>query len=416
MPMSEVRLVRGDEFEEYARMTLDAYPAMFPPMTEEQRLGWLGRMRKVNAESGPVKYYGCYRGGEMVGGMRLHDFMMTVYGAQVPVGGVGNVFVDLPHKKEHVSKDMMEWFHSHYLEHGVSLSVLYPFRPDFYRQMGYGYGRKMNRYRFRPVDLPKGSKEQVGWMGEEDAPLLLNCYNRYAHRTHGMIEKQLPYFERLLKRVKVVGYRVSGELEGFLAFTFKKLDPDHMLLQDIEVQTLIYLNREALLGLLSFLGAQLDQVERVVLCTMDDDFHFLPHDPRDGEPRIFYTSQETNVQGVGVMYRVLDTRGLFRQLSGHSFGGANLKLRLDVVDSFLPSNNGGVLVQFVDGKPRVLDRGGHDVKVTIKVEWLSSLVMGVVDFRKLWAYGLLEVSDEGYMDQLDALFHAAVKPVTVEEF
>ena len=229
-----------------------------------------------------------------------------------------------------------------------------------------------------------------------------------------MIEKQLPYFERLLKRVKVVGYRVGGELEGFLAFTFKKLDPDHMLLQDMEVQTLIYLNREALLGVLGFLGAQLDQVERVVLCTMDDDFHYLLHDPRDGEPRIFYTSQETNLQGVGVMYRVLDTRGLLRQLSGHSFGGVSL--RLNLVDSFLPSNNGSTLVQFVGGKPRVLDRGGHDVEVTIKVEWLSSLVMGVVDFRKLWAYGLLEVSDEDYVDPLDTLFHVAVKPVTVEEF
>ena len=414
--MSEVRLVRDEEFDEYAGMMLDAYPAMFPPMADEQRLGWLGRMRKVNAEPGPVKYYGCYRGGEMVGGMRLHDFAMTVYGAQVPVGGVGNVFVDLPHKKEHVAKDMMEWSHSHYLERGVNLAVLYPFRPDFYRQMGYGYGRKMNRYRFRPADLLKGSREHVVWMGEEDAPLLLECYNMYAHRTHGMIEKQLPYFERLLKRVKVVGCRVGGELEGFLAFMFKKLDPDHMLLQDIEVQTLVYLNRDALLGLLSFLGAQLDQVERVVLCTMDDDFHYLLNDPRDGEPRIFYTCQETNLQGLGIMYRVLDTRGLFRQLGGHSFGGANLRLRLNVLDSFLPSNDGGVLVQFVDGKPRVLDGGGCDVEVTMKVEWLSSLVMGVVDFRKLWAYGLLEVSDEGYVDQLDTLFHVAVKPVTVEEF
>ena len=173
--MSEVRPVQDDEFDEYARMTLDAYPAMFPPMTEEQRLGWLERMRKVNAEPGPVKHYGCYRGGEMVGGMRLHDFKMTVYGAQLPVGGVGNVFVDLPHKKEHVAKDMMEWFHRHYLEQGTSLAVLYPFRPDFYRAMGYGYGRKMNRYRFRPVDLPKGSKERVGWMREEDAPTLLEC-------------------------------------------------------------------------------------------------------------------------------------------------------------------------------------------------------------------------------------------------
>jgi predicted acetyltransferase len=157
-------------------------------------------------------------------------------------------------------------------------------------------------------------------------------------------------------------------------------------------------------------------VERVTLCSMDDDLHFLPRDPRDGEPRMFYTSQETNLQGLGVMYRVLDTRGLFRMLGGHSFGGADLRLRFNVADSFLPSNGGGTLIQFKGGRPTVLDGEECDVEVTVNVEWLSSLVMGVVDLRKLWAYGLLEVSDEGYVDQLDALFHAAVKPVTVEEF
>ncbi|MFH2112726.1 MAG: GNAT family N-acetyltransferase [Candidatus Bathyarchaeota archaeon] len=414
--MSEVRLVKREEFDEYARMTLDAYPAMFSDVTEERRQGWVERMRKTNQEEGPVKYYGCYRGGAMVGGMRLHDFYMTVYESSVFTGGVGNVFVDLARKKEHVSKDMMEWFHRHYLERGAALAVLYPFRPDFYRRMGYGYGRKMNKYRFRPGDLPRVNKDNVDWMRDGDAPLLLECYNRYAHGTHGMIEKQLPYFERLLKRSKVVGYKRSGEVEGFLAFGFKKLDPDHMLLQDIEVQTLIYLSRDALLGLMAFLRTQLDQVERVVLCTMDDDIHFLMDDPRNGEPHIFYTSQETNVQGVGIMYRVLDTRGLLRQLENHSFGGVDLRLRLNVVDTFLPGNHGSTLVHFTGGRPEVVDGGGFDVELTLSVEWLSSLIMGVVDLRKLWAYGLVEVSDSSYVETLDSAFRTHVKPVTIEEF
>ena len=42
--------------------------------------------------------------------------------------------------------------------------------------------------------------------------------------------------------------------------------------------------------------------------------------------------------------------------------------------------------------------------------------MGVVDFGKLWRYGLAEVSDEGYVDQLDRLFWVQRKPVTIEEF
>jgi len=414
--MSVVRLLKDEDFEEYTRITLDAYPAMFPNVGEEQRKGWIERIKKTQQEKGDVQYYGCFRDGELRGGMRLHDFKMTLYETQTLVGGVGNMCVDLLRKKGHVAKEMMEFFHRHYRERGASLTALYPFRPDFYRKMGYGYGRKMNQYRFKPSDLPTGSKKHVSYMDDPDKKLLHECFNRYAHRTHGMIEKKERFFERLLKRHKVIGYKKCGSVHGFLAFGFKKLMEDHMLLHDIEAHMLVFESREALMGLLSFLQVQLDQVNRVVLNTQDDDFHFLLHDPRNGNPNIFYTSQETNVQGVGIMYRVINNRKLLEELKEHDFNEENLRLKLNVVDTFLPENDGSLVVHFVDGKPKLVDDGAFEVEVTMDVAWFSSLIMGVVDFRKLWEFNLAEVSDEGYVERLDRLFWVQRKPVTIEEF
>ena len=414
--MSEVRLIKGDEFEEYGRITLDSYPAMITDVTEERRRGWIERIKATQNEDDSINYYGCYRGGEMVGGMRLHDFKMTLYGSQVLVGGVGNVCVDLLRRKMHVSKEMMEFAHRHYRGRGAKLVALYPFRPDYYVKMGYGYGRKMNQYRFRPEDLPRGPREGVSYLGDADVDALTACFNRYAHRTHGMIEKRASYFERLLKRRKVVGYREGGEVKGFVAFGFKKLMEDHELLQNLEAHMLVYETPQALRRLLSFLNVQLDQVDRVVLNTMDDDWHFVPRDPRDGVPKMLYTSQETDVQGVGIMYRVIDTRGIWDELDGHCFNGVSLRVKLKVRDSFLPENDGPVVVHFTDGKPVVVDDGGYDVDVALDVAGFSSLIMGVVDFRKLWAYGIATVSDESYVDALDRLFHVNKKPETIEEF
>jgi len=414
--MSEVRLIRDNEFEEYARITLDAYPAMFTDVTEERRRGWIERMKTTQDEDDSINYYGCYRGGEMVGCMRLHDFKMTLYESPVLVGGVGNVCVDPLHRKEHVSKEMMEYFHRHYRGRGAKLVTLYPFRPDYYVKMGYGYGRKMNQYRFRPGDLPRGSRDNVSYMDESDVKALTACFNRYAHRTHGMIEKRKSYFERFITRHKVVGYKDGDEVKGFVAFGYKKLMEDHVLLQNLEIHTLIYETPEALRGLLSFLGVQLDQVDRVVLNTQDDDWHYILKDPRDGMPNMFYTSQETNVQGVGIMYRVIDTRGVWEELADYSFNGVSLKVKLTVDDSFLPENDVAVVVHFTDGKPVVVDDGGYDVEIRLDVAWLSSLLMGVIDFWKLWMMGLAEVSDEGYVDTLDMLFRAQRRPVTIEEF
>jgi predicted acetyltransferase len=414
--MSEVRRIRNDEFEEYARITLDSYPAMFTDVTEERRRGWIERMKATQDEDDSINYYGCYRGGEMVGAMRLHDFKMTLYESPILVGGVGNVCVDLLRRKEHVSKEMMEFFHRHYRGRGAKLVALYPFRPDYYVKMGYGYGRKMNQYRFRPEDLPRGSRENVSYLGEQDKEAVKGCYNRYARRTHGMIEKGDRFFGRFFSRYKVVGYKVDGEVRGFMAFTYRKLMEDHILLQNIEVHTFVYETPEALSGLMSFLGAQLDQVDRVVLNTQDDDWHFILKDPRNGVPHIFYTSQETNVQGVGIMYRVIDVRGIWEELADHSFNGVSLKVKFTVRDSFLPENDGAVVVHFTDGKPVVVDDGGYDVEATLDVAWFSSLIMGVVDFRKLWAYGRVTLSDVSYVELLNRLFHADRKPETIEEF
>ena len=168
-------------------------------------------------------------------------------------------------------------------------------------------------------------------------------------------------------------------------------------------------------GVLAFLQTQLDQVERVVFMTMDDDLHFIPHDPRNGEPHIFQTSQESNVQAVGMMYRVLNKELLFEKLSDHSFNGVDLRVKFNVADSLMPVNDGTIGVHFVNGKP-VLGKTGYDVEVNISVEWFSSLIMGVIDFKKLWMYRHVDVSEDSYVKVLNKLFHVSKKPETIEDF
>ena len=415
--MSVIRLLRDGEFGEFLRIRLNAYPAMYTTApTEEQRANWIESMKTRQSEEGATRYYGCFREEKLVGCMILDDFRMTLYDGHILVGGVGDVCVDLLRKKEHVAKEMMEYFHKHYREKGACLTALYPFRPDFYRKMGYGYGAKMSQYRFRPDDLPSGPKERVSYLDQSHLKLVWDCYNRYAGQTHGMIEAKEVFFKQLLQRFKVIGYKKGDSVEGFLAFNFKKLSEEHQLLQDIAIRLLVYENPEALMALLGFLRSQSDQVNRIRLNTMDEDFHFLLQDPRNGNPHMFHTSQESNVQGVGIMYRVINTAKLFQELRGHNFNGQSLRVKLNVVDTFLPENNGPVTVNFVKGVPKLTDGSAHDVEATLDVSWFSSLIMGVIDMRKLWEFKLVRLSDKSYLDRLDRLFHSAKKPVTIEDF
>ncbi len=50
---------------------------------------------------------------------------------------------------------MIAWYLEHYRERGAPFAVLHPFRLDFYRAMGFGYGTPVHRYRFAPGDAAR---------------------------------------------------------------------------------------------------------------------------------------------------------------------------------------------------------------------------------------------------------------------
>lgn len=147
--MRAIREVREDELSELARITIEAFPGM-KVESQEARDRMMERLVKVMKEP-IVHFFGVYDDEEMVGVMRCYDFTMKLHGTRMLVGGLGGVAVDLRHKKEHVAADMVRYYLDFYRRKGAALTALYPFRPDFYRRMGFGYGVKMNRYSFIPA-------------------------------------------------------------------------------------------------------------------------------------------------------------------------------------------------------------------------------------------------------------------------
>ncbi len=63
--------------------------------------------------------------------------------------------------------------------------------------------------------------------------------------------------------------------------------------------------------LLTFLHTQADQIDHIFFNLHDDSFHHLLFDPRNGTDNPIATLyQESNTQGVGIMYRVVNVRAV----------------------------------------------------------------------------------------------------------
>lgn len=417
--MSRIKRIGVRDYARFIDIVINAYPGMGVQDTDEEKKRIRERLLALESKDRKIRTYGLYRNNELLGGMRLFDFDMTLFETGIPVGGVGLVAVDLNHKKERVCKELIEFFHQHYLDKGVCLTVLYPFRPDFYRKMGYGYGPKLSQYYIRPGDLPQGkSREHIFFLTGKDFPAMEACYNRYAERTHGMIKRmkhELPGFER--RRLRMIGYKSGNKILGYMAFSFKNLRKDNFILNDIIIEQIIYENPEALSEMMAFLHAQADQINAIVFNLLDDNFHFLPFDPRNNSQNLTApVYHESNIQGVGLMYRIIDMKRLFRTLANHNFNGQNIRMKISIRDSFLPGNAGNYTVHFADGRPTLKEKGMYDVEIEMDIAEFSSMLMGCVDFKSLYNYDLAGISNVKYLDTVHRLFIAEQKPVCWTQF
>lgn len=415
--MSDIRRLGENDYDAFITIVANGFPD-FKLQTPEERERFKQSIRD-RAENPTDSFYGLFRSGQLLGGMRLIDYMMNVRGVKVLSGGIGMLAVDLLHKKEHVARDIVSGFLDRYRRRGAPFALLYAFRPDFYHQMGFGYGTKTSRYRILPTALPDtGRKEAVTFLTADDTDALRDCYQRVADRTNGMIDKTAIELRRLFESpsTRLAGYREDGCLLGYLAFTFAPIE--HSTVSDLNVTEFIYETRDALLGLLAFLRSQRDQVRRIQLDTQDENFHFVLSEPRSDTERIFgLVAHETNVQGLGIMYRLVDVPRAFALLRDADFGGQTITLAIHTSDTFLLDHDGTTVVHFEHGHPRLLD-GATTAAVEIRmgVAELSSLLMGAVSFRSLYRYGLADISDPERTEDVTRLFLTDEKPVCTTPF
>jgi hypothetical protein len=228
----------------------------------------------------------------------------------------------------------------------------------------------------------------------------------------------------------IVGYRRDERLHGYLQYRFRPASDSNFLLNNLEVSECVYDSPEVLAELLTFLQSQTDQIRSVVFWNHEDDFHYLLLDPRNGSDNLMpHVYHESNTQGVGLMYRVLDTVALLGYLdqSRYTFEDLTCSLYIEVADTFLPENSGLVVAQVDHGRIQSVERATADtpttpdtvenpISISLDIADFSSLVLGVVGFKTLYAYGLARLSDPGALDHVHRLFQTPAKPRCVTAF
>lgn len=399
----EIRKITEKDVWDYYRIQTNAYPLQVTDNFQDYK-EWIMRVQKENPK---VDNYGVFQNNVMVGGMRLHDFRMNFCYKEIEAGGIGAVAVDLLHKKEHVCKEIMHYFHRQHKD--KKILILYPFRPDFYYKMGFGYGPPLYFYQTKPASFPnKHKKSHLVYLGIDDQEALLEFFNRYATQTHGVVKKNEFEFEHSLRNhsTKVIAYRKDNKIQGYMIFRFQKTNSENFLTSDICIYEVVYENEEVLDEFMTFLHTQKDQVRHITFPTFDEQFYHNLDDVRSSRSCLLPPAyHDSAVLGVGLMYKVLDAKALIEELVADHLDAKGLKLKFEVYDSFTQQYQNFV----IGAKSNKTDRQTQ-IEVKMESSAFSSLMVGAFSFRKAVCFGKATISDEDHIDMVDELFSILPKP------
>ncbi|HOD66062.1 MAG TPA: GNAT family N-acetyltransferase [candidate division Zixibacteria bacterium] len=416
---TEIREIEDRDLDAFIRLQIDAYPGL--GMIYERDREKLRQRIAERRQDVRVTLYGSYRGNRLVGCMRVHDYRMNFRGALVAAGGLGGVAVDLTVKREGVAGGMVRFYLDKYAAAGAPMAVLWPFRPDFYRKMGFGYGGKKYRYTILPETLPHAAgKGHLAHGEERDFAAMTRCHNRLLALRTGMLDETELSLRQTVGAAgggRAVVYRDGREVRGFMVYRFRPGAPGNFVSNDLCVEECLYESPEVLAEFLAFLHSQRDQVRRVILDLPDPNFHYAPVDPRNGSEGLYASVyHEVAACAVGPMYRVLDVQSLLAAASEAKFGPGEATVAFTLADRWWGKTAGTTAIHFCEGRAAAAPKRKCDVAVEMEVADFSSVILGAVRLSQLVDYGLARVSKRKSAEVVDSILAAAQPPYCFSRF
>jgi predicted acetyltransferase len=400
-----------------ARLVVDAYPVM--GITPRDALATYGEQLPVVVREDDTVCVIAERDGVLVGVMRLYDYQMNVRGRDAFTGGVGSVAVARTHKRQGIARALIAWYLDYYRARDAAFAALHPFRLDFYRALGFGYGTPVHRFRFAPGTLrDDGARGTFRTLDESDVDALRDCYERVRAKTNGLIAKHRAPTARALADAafRYVAVEDAGAVRAFMQTSAAGADPELRNRDELIVRDLAYEDETYLAALLRFLRNQRDQFARIVIESQDAAFYLAATDPRDGSdvavaPPATHRVAET---GLGIMYRILDVERALAHVPGAT---APFALRLVVDDPFFPATAGAWTFQFGPRRaPQRDDTARPDATLTIGIHDLASVVLGSLRVRDAVLHRLATVEPAHATNIVDAAFRADQPPICTTRF
>jgi predicted acetyltransferase len=295
--------------------------------------------------------------GEVAAALKMLNMRQHVAGAPLPTMGLAAVAVAPFARRRGLAAELCGHALREARDRGDVLSGLYPFRPDFYRRLGWALTGELHVYRFRPEMLGANADTAVKLAGPRDEPGIAACYDRVAASSNGMIERGERTWRRHLDAPATHAFvHVRDGVRGYMLARYGSAPGREQRL--LFVRELVAEDRAAYDDLLGWVSLQRDLWRNVRYdATPDEHFWLRLRDPRPPGFRGTRHLWDPVARIIrGPMLRIVNVAEAFTRRK--RWGPApDIEFELVVTDAQLPANTGPFTIRFTRGRAHVHARG-----------------------------------------------------------
>jgi len=356
----------------------------------------------------------------LAGALRLYSLTQYLHGTPLRMMGVAAVAVATDARRQGIAAEMCRQALQLGRARGDVVSVLYPFRPEFYHRLGWGLVGSLESFRFRPQALPAGNPPARVRLADASARNAVEqCYARVATASHGLIQRSARIWDQHLAGGERHLFVLPAEdrIAGYLLVSYGR--NARPAARALIARELVAEDDVAYRELLGWIALQSDQWPLVRYDALPEEhFDLLLSEPRPPRFRPARTLWAPVAQRIrGPMLRILDVPAALQARAAWpqatSFSGT-----LRVLDPELPANEGPWQVRFDGARVSCVPAAAAaTVDLEIPAAEFAVLYAGELGATEAVRLGRASGSaDAGRLAALDALFRAPRTLRLLDEF
>ncbi|MCL1963617.1 MAG: GNAT family N-acetyltransferase [Firmicutes bacterium] len=383
MEKIEYRLVTPEEELHVARLQ----DMVFSLNWDEKQI----REKIEKGERGGHTYGAIGTNGRVLAGMEVIPFTMWFDGQRVPMYGVGGVASAPESRRQGNIRGIFRKAFEDIYEKGAVFSHLYPFSHDYYRKFGYeqcGWAKAYTLPIAPGRKLPNGGSAHEFLQGDSAREALVAVYEAFASRHTMMISRTQKRWDEVFAISLFGADRLyywkdaKGAIKAWVKFKRNN--------EKIQIQDIVWLDPESMLGMLQFIGMFEGAAEKMAFTASPEFVAEIYWN------NVYDVAMEAAWLGMARVVNVKRALELMRKPEGD--GAFTVK----VDDDFAPWNRHTYAIEFGGGKCSVAIAETADADIETTERALAQMIFGAYPLERIAARA--DVRINGNLSMLQKAF------------